>query len=708
MRKIRFFPAPFLAPLLTVTLVAAAGAADLPVREVTLYKHGVGYFERSGELKAGETARLDFKAEDMNDVLKSLTLADRGGGKIGSVRYDASEPLEKRLEDFPFAVGDELSLAAFLDRMKGARIELKVGAETLAGAVVSARLIKTADKTPEREIAVLMMDSGELRTFDLASASTVKFSDPKLQGLLKDYLAVLGQAHSKDRRSIYIDSPGSGAHELFARYMTPAAVWKSSYRLLFGDKEPGQTEPTLEGWAIVDNTTGEDWTNVRLSVVSGKPISFITQLYEPRYVIRPNAELAENRAVGPQVFEGAVGTVTGGPQLAAQMGVVNGNDRFTTTDGTHLGTGIGGTIGGVPGGVPGGGGGGRGGGSYRVGVGGRTDGQLSSESTIISTAEGRDAGELFEYSFAGPVTVKKGESAMLPFLQQKIKTRKLLIYSESFGLHPMDAAEITNTTGKTLDGGPITVYDAGSYAGEALVETVKAGDKRLISYGVDLGTRVTTKFNSDIAVVREVHFRRGILTAKSAVEETKTYTIRNVDGKAKTLIVEHPQRQAFKLLSQAPVETTSNAYRFEVKLASAATETFPVREERVFDQTISVSNMTPDVIATWIQNKALADNGRRQLEQIAAKKRDISANDAALSRATGDLSELEQDQRRTRDNIQSLNNVSGQQELVQQYARQLAQIETKMAGLRDTQSRLKTAKTQMESDLSVLMEKTDF
>jgi hypothetical protein len=699
MFKIRFFSTPFLAPLLmTVTLISATRAADLPVREVILYKHGVGYFERSGELKAGETARLDFKAEDMNDVLKSLTLTDRGGGKIGSVRYDASEPLEKRLEDFPFAVGDELSLAAFLDQMKGARIELRVGAETLTGAVVSARLIKTADKdkSSEREIVVLLMDSGELRTFDLASASTVKFSDPKLQGLLKDYLAVLGQAHSKDRRSIYIDSPGSGAHELFARYMTPAAVWKSSYRLLFGDKEPAQTEPTLEGWAIVDNTTGEDWTNVRLSVVSGKPISFITQLYEPRYVIRPNAELAENRAVGPQVFEGSIGSLDSKVAMAMPAPPPA---RQAFRAGTSTGS-----IGGVAGG---GRGGGFGPGSFSA-DGAVANDRLVSESTIVSTAEGRDAGELFEYSFSGPVTVKKGESAMLPFLQQKLKTRKLLIYSENFGLHPMDAAEITNTTGKTLDGGPITVYDAGSYAGEALVETVKAGDKRLISYGVDLGTRVTTKFSSDSAVVREVHFRRGVLTAKSAIEETKTYTIRNVDGKAKTLIVEHPERYGYKLLSQPPVETTSNAYRFEVKLASTATETFPVREERIFDQTLSLTNMTPDVLTTWIQNKALTDNGRRQLEQIAAKKREISANDASFSRANSDLSELEQDQRRTRDNIQSLNNVSGQQELVQQYARQLAQIEVKMAGLRDTQSRLKTAKTQLDSDLNAMVEKTDF
>ena len=336
------------------------------------------------------------------------------------------------------------------------------------------------------------------------------------------------------------------------------------------------------------------------------------------------------------------------------------------------------------------------------------DALRTNPSSIAAAAEGRDAGELFEYSFAGPVTVKKGESAMLPFLQQKVNTRKLLIYSESFGLHPMDAAEITNSTGKTLDGGPITVYDANTYAGEALVETLKAGDKRLISYGVDLGTRVTTQWDSSRDVVREIHFRRGLLTTRSAVEETKTYTIKNVDAKTKTLIIEHPQRPGYKLLSQKPVETTANAYRFEVKLAPSGAETFAVREERVYDQTTSVTSMTPDVIAAWVQNKALSDAGRRQLEQIAQKKSEIAANDAALRRTESDLNDLAQDQGRVRSNIQSLNNVSGQQEQVQQYARQLAAIEAKLAGLRDAQSQQRRNKATLESELNSMMEKADF
>ncbi len=649
---------------LAVSLTATAFAADLPIREVILYKHGVGYFERAGELKAGETARIDFKAADMNDVLKSLTITDRNGGKIGSVRYDASEPLQKRLEDFPFAVGNESSLAVFLDQMKGSRLELKMGTDTISGTIVSARMIRATDRA-EKETVMLLNDAGEMRAFDLAVASSVKLSDPKLQALLKDYLGVLSQSRSKDRRGVTIESAGSAVRQLIASYMTPAAVWKSSYRLIFG----AQDEPTLEGWAIIDNTTGDDWDNVRLSVVSGKPISFITRLYEPRYVQRPEAELAENRAEAPRLFGGAVGALRAEPAPPAALAMRKAEQNVAQD---------------------------------------RLGGRETLPSSIASTAEGRDAGELFEYSFAGPVTVKKGESAMLPFVQQKVNTRKLLIYSENFGLHPMDAAEITNSTGKTLDGGPITVYDANTYAGEALVETLKAGDKRLISYGVDLGTRVTTAWDSAREVVREIHLRRGVLTTRAAVEEVKTYTMKNVDAKAKTVIIEHTQRAGFKLLNQKPSETTANAYRFEVKLGPSASEAFGVHEERVVDQTVSISSMTPDLLATFIQNKALSEAGRRQLEQIAQKKREIADNDGALKRTESDLNDLVQDQGRIRSNIQSLNSVSGQQEAVQQYARQLAGVETKLAGLRDSQSLLRRKKGALESELNSLMEKTDF
>jgi hypothetical protein len=660
-------------PFLMAAFVATALAADIPIHEVVLYKSGVGYFERGGLLRAGESARLDFKASDMNDVLKSLTISEQNGSKVTGLRYDSSEPLDKKLAEFPFKIDGQASVALFLDQMRGAKVELKYGAETISGTVVSGRIVKSDDKQPEREQLVALLDSGELRMLDLAAASSIRFADPKLQVQLRDYLTVVNQSRSTDKRSIYIDSSDAKERQIAAGYMIPTPVWKSSYRLIFNEK----AEPTLEGWAIVDNTTGEDWTNVRLAVVSGRPVSFISNLYEPKYVARRTVELPEDRAAAPVVYGGAVDEKQG-----AIAGFVPAPPPRAMAS---LGTG---SAGGV--------------------VGGAINGRIGGESLIAVNVAAEDLGDLFEYRFAAPVTVKKDESAMFPFLQQQIGARRLLIYSENYGEHPMNAAELTNSTGKTLDGGPITVFDAASYAGEALVSTLKAGDKRLISYAVDLGTRVTTQFDSSREMVREIHLNRGVLTTRAAIDETKTYTIRNVDQKPKTLIIEQAQRPDYKLLGQKPSETTTNAYRFEVKLSADGTEKFPVAEERVYVTTTAVSSLTPDDLLAYVQNKALSEAVRRQLQQIASAKRQIADFDNQIRQLDGNANTIVSDQNRVRQNIESLNRVSGQQDQVQKYARQLATQESELAGLRDQLSDLKKQKATQESSLKALIETLDF
>ena len=319
-----------------------------------------------------------------------------------------------------------------------------------------------------------------------------------------------------------------------------------------------------------------------------------------------------------------------------------------------------------------------------------------------------ELGELFEYRIAQPVTIRKDESAMLPFLQQNIDARKLLIYSDHSSQHPTNAAELTNTTGKTLDGGPITVYDGGAYGGEALMETLKAGDKRLISYAVDLGTRITEAFGSKAAVVREIHASRGILTTQMAAEETRTYTIRNVDQKAKTLIIEHPLRPDYTLLDQKPAEKTATAYRFEIAMAAGATQEFAVAEERVYDQTYAVTNLTPDVLLSYATNRTLTDAGRKQLQSIADQKSQIAETDRALRDTESQMNSLTADEDRIRRNIDSLNNVSGQQQQVQTYARQLDAHEQQLAALRDRQADLQKNKSALETGLSKLIEALSF
>jgi hypothetical protein len=654
---------------------AALYAADLPVRQVVLYKHGVGFFERSGRLGPGESARLDFTATEMNDVLKSLTIEEKGGGKISGLRYDSMDPLSHSLESFPFRIGSAASLAVMLDQLKGSRIELQFGSGSIAGAIVSARLAPATDKQPEREQITLMLDSGELRTLDLSAATGIHFTDPQLQQQFRDYLAALAAARSKDKRSVYIDSTDTGARDITASYTIPAAVWKSSYRLIFS----GSGKPVLEGWAIVDNTTGDDWKNVALSLVSGRPISFVSQLYAPKYVERPTAELPDDTAARPVLHQAgyAAGSVMGGviggmPAPPPPPAAPKAEARYRMADSAMSA-------------------------SLEV-----------APSTIVANATAQELGELFEYRVAQPVTIRKGESAMLPFLQQPIDARKLLIYSDHSSQHPTDAAELTNSSGKTLDGGPITVYDGDAYGGEALMETLKSGDKRLISYAVDLGTRITEAFKSKQAVVREIHARRGILTTKTAAEETRTYTIKNVDQKAKTLILEHPLRPGYTLLNQKASEKTPDAYRFEIALAAGGSQEFAVSEERIYDQSFAVLNLTPDVLLDYVQNRSLTDAAKRQLQQIADQKGAIAANDRAIQETETRIRDLTSDEDRIRRNIGSLNNVSGQQQQVQVYARQLDQHEQQLVALRDRQSDLEKKKTTLAADLNRLVESLTF
>ena len=633
-------------------------AAELPVKRVVLYKHGVGYFERAGEVPSGQTARLEFKPNDMNDVLKSLVVDEQGGGRVTGVRYDSANPAQSSLN-----VEAGVALAKFLDGLRGAKVDVELVAGRISGAIVSGRVVPSTDQKAQQELLVLLTDSGELRTLDLAGANTVRLTDPLLQLKLREYLQSMAGLRTQEQRAVYIDGESTRARQIRASYLLPTPIWKSSYRLILG------AAPLLEGWAIVDNTTDSDWSGITLSLVSGKPVSFQSRLYAPKFIERPFADLAEERAVAPELYRGAM---AGSPPPAAMVAPMV-KSRAARLDTAAM-----------------------------------FAEAAPAQSNVAVETTGRELGELFEYAFATPVTVKKNESAMLPFLQQPVQARKLLIYSDESQANPRTASEITNNTGKTLDGGPITVFDNGAYAGEALVETVKAGDRRLISYGIDLGTRITTNFDSEERQVREIRASRGVLMAKGSREETKTYTIKNVDPRAKTLIIQHPLRAGYKLIGVTPVEKTATDYRFAVELKPNAEQTFTVKEEFVVEQTYLLSSDTADQIEIFLRNPTLSPAGKQALGKIQALKAQIAAVVQSIQANQSQTAGLVKDQERLRENIRSLNSVTGQEQQVQRYARDLAERETRIVVLRDQLQAEQQKRAALESELNAFLANVTF
>jgi hypothetical protein len=298
---------------------------------------------------------------------------------------------------------------------------------------------------------------------------------------------------------------------------------------------------------------------------------------------------------------------------------------------------------------------------------------------------------------------------MLPFLQDKIAARKLLIYTRGKGEHPVNAAEVTNNTAKTLDGGPITVYDGGAYAGEGLVETFKAGDKRLIGYAVDYGTLVEEDSDDGDKLPREIAARNGLLTLRYAQHETTIYTIKNVDSKAKTLIVEHQVvGQEYKVISPKPVERTAVAYRFEVHLPANGSQELKVEQEHVISEETAVSSAAPDLLVEIVQDKQLSEPARRQLQAIVDLKSRLVESTATLESLRTHTTELGEEQNRLRQNIDSLNRVKGQEDQVRQYSSQLAANEGVLAKLHDQRDAEAQRKKSFDSDLRAAIARLQF
>jgi hypothetical protein len=279
----------------------------LPVRRVVLYKNGVGYFEHLGHVRGSQDVHIDFTSAQLNDVLKSLTVLDLDGGRISGVDYNSEAPLARRLATLRLALGERPTVSEFLGALRGARVEVRSGtAPAITGKLLSVeRKTRNATNwTVETDEISLISDTGEVRTVDLNPATSVRIIEKDLQVEVGKYLGLIASSRDQDVRRMTISTAGSGERKLYVSYISEVPIWKTTYRIVLPTK--ADKKPLLQGWAIVDNTVGEDWNDVELSLVAGAPHSFIQQLSEPYYGRRPVVELPESVQLSPQTHASAL------------------------------------------------------------------------------------------------------------------------------------------------------------------------------------------------------------------------------------------------------------------------------------------------------------------------------------------------------------------------------------------------------------------
>src|ERR1700676_2772008 len=282
---------------------SSEATAKLPVRRVVLYKNGVGYFEHLGTVHGSQDVHIDFTSAQLNDVLKSLTVLDLSGGRITGVDYNSEAPLARRLATLRLSLGERPTTAEFFGALRGARLEVRSGnAPPLTGRLLSVeRKTRTGSGSKwavETDEISLITDTGEVHSVDLNPTTSVRIAEKDLQVEVGRYLNLIASSRDQDVRRMTISTTGNGERNLYVSYISEVPIWKTTYRIVLSSK--ADKKPLLQGWAIVDNTVGEDWEGVELSLVAGAPHSFIQQLSEPFYGRRPVVPLPESVQLSPQ------------------------------------------------------------------------------------------------------------------------------------------------------------------------------------------------------------------------------------------------------------------------------------------------------------------------------------------------------------------------------------------------------------------------
>jgi hypothetical protein len=642
----------------------------LPLTQVVLFNSGVGYFQREGQVEDSARIELTFPAADVNDLLKSLVLQDQGGGKFSGVHYDNHEPVDRILRSFALDLNNNPTYGQILNQARGEKVEVlrqrkgDAQAVKLTGTIVGmqAQRWEGLGVTPGDIERLNLLAAGGLLSIPLEEVQAVRFLNPVLESEFQRALRVVASAHDTQKKAVSLGFRGQGKRPVRVGYVVERPIWKTSYRLLF---EPGG-KLFLQGWALVENTGDDDWNNVRLVLVSGRPISFQMNLYDPLYVPRPTVEPELFASLRPPVYAGS---------LTAPMPPEEGGPARTPTPVFGLG-GMGMMGGGFGmGGFPGLPGGppfpglqfgslippnlGQGSNIYQNPQGQAPRPQrltyeelqrrreekrqakdqakkvgplvtgLNFKEGIASVATGEAAGDSFRYVIDQKVSLPRQKSAMLPILNRHVAGSKVSIYNASVHpRHPLLGLRLKNTSGQPLTQGPITVYEDGAYAGDTRVLDLQPNEERLLSYALDLAAEV--KAQSKTTPGPHLTFKIGDtkLTAAYKVRQTTTYLIKNRSAQERTLLVEHPIRADWDLVAPArPAERTREVYRFRVAVPAGQAAHFEVAEEQGrVDQFGLLSGARPHyAVATGVEVRADVKTDPQELLGVKIRKGSLQA-----------------------------------------------------------------------------------
>jgi hypothetical protein len=665
-------------------------SAQLPIGQVVLFSSGVGYFQREGTVEGNARVDLSFPVADVNDLIKSMVLRDLDGGHVAAVSYDSNAPIDRTLKSFAVNLTSNPTFSQILNQARGEKVEVTLQQAAgqpaaLTGSVVGVEHQKQAvggkDMVEVEQLNLWCSDG--MRSVKLGDVQRVRFLNPVMESEFRKALETLSLSHDTQKKAVSISFQGEGKRSVRVGYVIENPIWKTSYRLVLAKDKADK--PFLQGWAVVENPTDEDWKDVRMALVSGRPISFQMDLYTPLYVTRPVVEPELFASLRPVAYSGHMDAdLLKKLEEAREEADDAGKDAKESDKLARKSMGGLSLRRGAQGGAK----------MATKEAWGHLPEQLRAEmnlgdSGVSTAATASKLGDFFQYAIDRPVSLPRQKSALLPIVNKDVGGTRVSIYNErTQAKFPLLGLKFTNTSGLHLMQGPVTVFEGSNYAGDARILDLQPNEERLLSYAIDLGTEVNPVPSSDNGRIIEMKAAKGVLHTTHKLRETKTYTIKNRNDQERLVLVEHPVRNDFRLLDGVkPAETASDFYRFEVKVPSGKTENLAVTEEKTFGETIQLISLNDDQIRFFISQSVASAKAKETLQKTLDLRWGLAKTDREIAELERQLKVITDDQVRLRANLREMPpTAAAYKRYLQKFDEQETQIEKYQADVKKLQA----------------------
>ena len=673
--------------LLPPALSAQADEKDatVPVSSLVMFTSGVSYFQHDGTVDGNAKMELTFSTDQINDLLKSLVLRDLDGGTITSVTYSSRDPITRTLKSFAIDLTSNPSLSNLLSQTRGEPIEVTMnGGNKISGTVISVetRPVLPGGKGPDAvtvpgDFLNLNTQNG-VTSVSLADVQGIRFARKEVQDDLAQALQVLSSSHGIEKKKVVLHFSGKGKRRVRIGYILESPVWKTSYRLVLGDAD----QHLLQGWALVENTSDTDWKSVDLTLVSGRPITFVMDLYQPLYIQRPEVQLELYQSLVPKTNQMAMDEEA--PAAEAEMAAAPPAPSAAPSPSA------------------------KGFASAQSLARSATSGgdQFSVSQGVTAAASGGQVGDLFQYAIDKPVSLSRQQSAMLPILNQQVTGARYSLYNSSTDpKYPLNAVKLKNASSLHLMQGPITVFDAGSYAGDAQITDLAPGAEQLITYAMDLDTEVAPQQGASPVTLVSVKISKGVFFYSNKQQQERIYTIKNRGTKNRTILIEHPLSPDWTLVNpKEATERTRDSYRFAVPVAAGKTAALSVVETRTLDQSVALPSLGGDQVALYIRSPVVSAAVKTALQKAVGLQQKISDTVSQRSRMEARVSEISNDQTRIRQNMDRLSQTS---DLYKRYVKTLSDEEDELARLADGIAKLRDQEAAQRKDIETFINSLD-